>query len=50
MPDGSVDVVLACLTIHDIHDPGLRRQTIDEAARVDAELKGGSCEHRPTWP
>jgi SAM-dependent methyltransferase len=34
LPDGGVDVVLACLAIHNIHDPGLSRQTIDEAARV----------------
>jgi SAM-dependent methyltransferase len=34
LPDSSVDVVLACLAIHNIHDPGRRRRTIDEATRV----------------
>jgi arsenite methyltransferase len=34
LPDGSVDVVLACLAIHNIPDPGRRRRTLDEAARV----------------
>jgi ubiquinone/menaquinone biosynthesis C-methylase UbiE len=34
LADSSVDVVLACLAIHNIHDPGRRRRTIDEATRV----------------
>ncbi|GAA1025416.1 MULTISPECIES: class I SAM-dependent methyltransferase [Amycolatopsis] len=34
LPDGSVDVVLACVSIHNIHDKSLRQKTIREAARV----------------
>jgi arsenite methyltransferase len=32
--DGSFDVVLSALAIHNIKDPQARRQAIDEAARV----------------
>ncbi len=34
LEDGSVDVVLACVAIHNIHDQDRRARTIHEAARV----------------
>lgn len=34
LPDDSVDVVTACLAIHNIHDEDRRRRTLVEAARV----------------
>jgi arsenite methyltransferase len=34
LPDGSADLVLACLSIHDIHDRDRRRGVIDHAARI----------------
>ncbi|NJC71033.1 class I SAM-dependent methyltransferase [Planosporangium thailandense] len=34
LPDASADVVLACLSIHNIHDRDKRRATITHAARV----------------
>jgi arsenite methyltransferase len=34
LEDGSVDVVLACVAIHNIHDQEKRARTIHEAARV----------------
>src|SRR3954470_19544157 len=34
LPDASADLVLACLSIHNIHDRAKRRAVIDQAARM----------------